>query len=77
MSLEFLLVVFPENEPRAVLADGDKVGFTNHTLMLPADEYTITLEGGNTEPPSQDVVLTGTSVMRPKVVSFALAPAAA
>jgi hypothetical protein len=72
MSLEFLLVVFPESAPRrAVLADGDKVGFTNHTLMLPADEYQITLEGDKTEPPFQDVVLTGTSVMRPKVIIFA------
>jgi len=71
MSLEFLLVVFPETAPqRVVLADGDKVGFTNHTLMLPADEYQITLEGDKTEPPLQDVVLTGTSVMRPKVIIF-------
>lgn len=77
VSLEFPLVVFPGNEARAVLADGDKVGFANRTLMLPADEYTITLEGDNTEPPSQDVVLAGTSVMRPKVVSFAPEPAAA
>ena len=69
MSLEFLLVVFPEE--RAVLADDDKVGFTNHTIMLPADEYTITLDGGPTEPSSHDVVLAGTSVMWPKVISFA------
>jgi len=69
MSLEFLLVVFPEE--RAVLADGDKVGFTNHTLMLPANEYTITLDGGACSPASQDVILAGTSVVRPKVVSFA------
>jgi len=71
MSLEFLLVVFPEQ--RAVLADGDKVGFTNHTLMLPANEYTITLDGDPCNPTSQDVILAGTSVMRPKVVSFAKA----
>jgi hypothetical protein len=70
MSLEFLLVVFPENE-RVVLADDEKVGFTNHTLMLPANEYTIKLDGNGTQPSSQDVVLTGTSVMRPKVIVFA------
>ena len=46
MSLEYLLVVFPDE--RAVLADGDKVGFTNHTLMLPANEYEIALDGGGT-----------------------------
>jgi len=69
MSLEFLLVVFPEK--RNVLADGDAVGVTNHTLMLPANEYTITLDGAPTVPPSQDIILAGTSVVRPKVVSFA------
>jgi hypothetical protein len=71
MSLEFLLVDYPPGQ-RAVLADGDKVGFTNHTLMLPANEYTITLDGDPpTTPPSADVVLAGTSIMKPKVVSFA------
>lgn len=71
MSLEYLLVVFPVQ--RSVLADGDQVGVTNHTLMLPANEYTITLDGPATQPPSQDVVLAGTSVVRPKVVTFATA----
>jgi hypothetical protein len=69
MSLEYLLVVFPGK--RAVLADDDPVGVTNHTLMLPADEYTIKLDGAPTSPPSQDVILAGTSVVRPKVVTFA------
>ena len=69
MSLEYLLVVFPG--PRGVLADGDPVGVTNHTLMLPANEYTIKLDGAATLPPSQDVVLAGTSVVRPRVVTFA------
>lgn len=71
MSLEYLLVVFPGQ--RAVLADNEPVGVTNHTLMLPANEYTITLDGALTLPPSQDVILTGTSVVRPKVVTFAAA----
>jgi hypothetical protein len=69
MSLEYLLVVFPER--RAVLADDDAVGVTNHTLMLPGNEYTITLDGAATVPPSHDVILAGTSVVRPKVVVFA------
>jgi hypothetical protein len=69
MSLEYLLVVFPE--PRTVLADGEKVGVTNHVLMLPANEYEIRLEGGASKPKSQDVILAGTSVVRPKVVVFA------
>jgi hypothetical protein len=39
--------------------------------MLPANEYEIALEGGGDVPPSQDVVLAGTSIMRPKVITFA------
>lgn len=68
MSLEFLLVVFPEE--RAVLADGDRIGFTNHTVILPPNEYTITLDGTQTQPASETVVLSGTSVVRPKVIRF-------
>jgi hypothetical protein len=70
MSIEYLLVAFPEQ--RIVLADDDKVGFTNHTLMLPAGTYAITLDGGGYTPDSVEVVLTDTSVVKPKVVSFAL-----
>jgi len=72
VGVEYLLVVFPEK--RAVLADDDEVGFTNHTLMLPANEYTITLTGGGSKPASIDVVLNGTSVVKPRVISFDLAP---
>ena len=55
MAIEYLLVTYPEQ--RAVLADGNGVGFTNHTLMLPTDEYLITLEGDGYDPPSQDIAL--------------------
>jgi len=68
MSIEFLLVTF--SEKRVVRADGDPVGITNHILMMPADEYEITLEGEGYAPPSRDVVLAGTSIMRPKVIAF-------
>ena len=68
MTVEYLLVVYKED--RDVLADDNRVGVTNHTLMLPADEYIITLSGDGYAPPSQDVVLAGTSIMRPKVVTF-------
>lgn len=71
MVMEFLLVSYPEDA--VVQVDGKSVGVTNHTLMLPADEYIITLKDKQTVPASQDIVLTGTSVMRPKVVSFAIA----
>lgn len=68
MSVEYLLVVF--SEKRTVLADGEPVGVTNHVLLMPANEYVITLEGEGYAPASQDVVVAGTSIMRPKVVTF-------
>jgi hypothetical protein len=72
MSLEFMLVAFPEE--RTVQANGNNVGFTNHTLMLPADEYIVTLSGDGYAPASQDVPLVGTSVMKPRVVVFSKVP---
>jgi len=66
MSLEYLLVVYKQD--RDVLADGESVGVTNHTILLAPDEYIITLSGDGYAPPSEDVVLAGTSIMRPKVV---------
>jgi hypothetical protein len=68
MAIEFLLVTYPED--RAVLADDKRVGFTNHTLMLPTGEYEITLEGDGYQPDSQDVPLTGTSIPKPMVIAF-------
>jgi hypothetical protein len=68
MAIEYLLVTYPEQ--RAVLADGNGVGFTNHTLMLPTDEYLITLDGSGYQPPSQDIALSGTSLVKPMVISF-------
>jgi hypothetical protein len=68
MSIEYLLVVHKDD--RDVLADGDRVGVTNHTLILPADQYIITLSGDGYAPPSEIVALAGTSVVRPKVVTF-------
>jgi PEGA domain len=68
MSVEYLLVHYKED--RDVLADDDRVGVTNHTILLPPDEYIITLSGEGYAPPNQTVVLAGTSIMRPKVVVF-------
>src|SRR5438093_12667847 len=68
MAIEYLLVTYPEQ--RAVLADGNGVGFTNHTLMLPTDEYLIRLEGDGYDPPSQDIALSGTSLVKPMVIPF-------
>ncbi len=72
MAIQYLLVIFPEQ--RAVLADEEGVGFTNHTLMLPADEYVITLGGEGYQPTTQNVVLSGTSIVKPKVIVFTPAP---
>ena len=68
MAIEYLLVTYPEQ--RAVLADGNGVGFTNHTFMLPTDEYLITLDGTGYQPPSQDIAISGTSLVKPMVISF-------
>ena len=68
MSIEYLLVNYVDE--RDVLADGNPVGLTNHTIMLPTDEYDITLGGSGYAPASLDVVLAGTSVMQPKIVKF-------
>jgi len=68
MAIGFLLVTFPEE--RAVLADGTRVGFTNHVLMLPEDEYDISLEGDGCSPASQHIVLAGTSIVKPLAITF-------
>jgi hypothetical protein len=68
MAIEYLLVHFGED--RDVLADGDRVGVTNHTVMIQPGEYIIKMSGSGYAPASQDVVVVGTSVMRPKVVTF-------
>jgi hypothetical protein len=68
MSLQYLLVSFPES--RNVLADGVPVGVTNRILLIAAGIYTITLDGAPTNPASQDVTLTSTTVASPAVVTF-------
>jgi hypothetical protein len=73
MSIQFLLVTCTDK--RAVLADGSGVGFTNHTLMLPADEYVITLDTPGYDPPSFAIALTGTSLVKPMAITFATAAA--
>jgi hypothetical protein len=68
MSVEYLLVSYKEDRP--VLADGTLVGATNHILMLPPGGYDITLQGGTTTPADIMVDLAGTSLVRPKTISF-------
>ena len=68
MAIQFLLVTFADARP--VLADGAGVGFTNHILMLPGDEYEITLGGSGYSPASQNIALAGTSMIKPMVIGF-------
>lgn len=71
MATQYLLVRFPED--RDVLADGISVGIANHTLMLPGDEYEITIDGNACAPASQVIALAGTSNSKPMVITFARA----
>lgn len=73
MAIEYLLVKFPDE--RDVLADGDPVGTTNHTIIIQGNEYLITLSGDGYAPLNQPVVVAGTSIDQPQVVTFT-APAA-
>lgn len=75
MATQYLLVSFPED--RDVLADGISVGTTNHILMLPGDEYEITIDGNACAPASQVIALAGTSDSKPMVITFAQAAAVA
>jgi hypothetical protein len=68
MSMEFLLVTFKES--RTVLADGDPVGVTNRVLLIPANEYDITLSGDSYAPQKQTITVMGTSIMHPAVAAF-------
>jgi hypothetical protein len=67
MSVEYLLVVYQED--RDALAEGDRVVSPITRSSSHPGEYTITL-GGGYAPASVEVVLAGTSIMRPKVVVF-------
>jgi hypothetical protein len=69
MAIEYLRVTYPLS--RQVRANDVPVGDTNVRLRLPADVYSITLDGpSDYEPPSVDIVLGGTTPKNPKVVAF-------
>ena len=69
MSVEYLHVIYKKGS-QTVLADDDPVGVTNHTLMLPAGTYDITLDGTGYAPKTQSVTLTDTSIMAPEIITF-------
>jgi hypothetical protein len=68
MTLEYLLVQFRED--RLVKANDAAVGVTNHMILLPPNDYEITLDGAGFNPPKRVVELYGTSVVRPMVIAF-------
>ena len=75
MAVQYLFVSF--TQARKVLADGRSVGQTNTLLMLPGDEYEITLDGAGYEPASHDIALNGTSIDQPLTITFTAAAAVA
>ncbi len=68
--MEFLLVVYAAE--RDVLIDGVAAGITNHLITLAPGTYTISLDGAlDFDPAEVDVVVEGTSPLKPKKVAFA------
>jgi hypothetical protein len=73
MPIEFLWVIYEHD--RNVEANDVVVGKTNILLRLPADAYTITLEGSDDyDPPFVDIVLGGTNRNEPKRLVFTPKP---
>ena len=68
--MEFLLVVY--GTERDVLIDGVPAGITNHLITLAPGTYTVSLDGdGDFKPTEQDVLVAGSSPLRPTKVEFA------
>ena len=68
--MEFLLVVYGTD--RDVLIDGVPAGITNHLITLAPGTYTVSLDGdGNFKPAEQDVLVVGSSPLKPMKVEFA------
>ena len=66
---QFIHVSFPED--RTVLSGGNPVGPTNQDLVINAGTHTFTLDGpADYDPPSQQVVVAGTSVVTPLEIVF-------
>jgi len=66
---QFINVSFPET--RTVLSGGNAVGPTNQDLVINAGTHTFTLDGTQDyDPPSQQLVVSGTSVVTPMSIVF-------
>jgi hypothetical protein len=67
--MEFLLINYPWE--RGVVIDGVEAGLTNHLITLAAGTYTVSLvPPEDFFPADQDVVVKGTSPLRPREVEF-------
>lgn len=65
--MEFLLVVYDDAERDVLIAGGN----ANHLITLAPGTYTISLDGpSDFKPAEQDVLVIGSSPLRPKKVRF-------
>ena len=70
--MEYLVVRFgAQSDRRGVLVNGNPFGQTNTLIQIDAGTHTITLvPPPNFAPPTQTVVVTGTSELAPCTVTF-------
>ena len=67
--MEYVFVSFKED--RTVLADGKKLGQTNHTLLIENGHHSFTLGGPqNYQPEKVDAVIQNTTSLSPYKVEF-------
>jgi hypothetical protein len=68
MQFEYLRVAY--STAQTVCANAASVGMTNEILELAPGDYTISLSGVTTDPPSVDISLYGTTPDQPQEVAF-------
>ena len=68
--MESVLVHFNPQRPRRVLANGDDVGPTDATLLLPTNYYEISLSGGGYMPAKWTGLVSGTMPDDPLEITF-------
>ena len=72
MPPQYLLVRCSQD--RSVLVDGTNQGKTNETIELDGGSYSVTLDPATgCQPPSHDVTLLNTTIIKPCEVTFDLA----
>lgn len=69
MALEYVIVRFPTH--RLAYIDGERGGYTNETLRVDTGTHVFDLgEYANYAPPSQQVLVEGTTVLEPLEIVF-------